>query len=68
LYIKLSENKNYMIKIVRLYSDVKLDEDELATKAANITRALIQNQPEFKNCELIQIVGITFKRAYDDGH
>ncbi|MFJ2043901.1 hypothetical protein ACIOBL_09870 [Paenibacillus taichungensis] len=57
--------EDYINTNVRANSDTKLEEDELAQKAANVAQGLIETHPKFANFDLVQIVGITFASAYD---
>ncbi|MGN7354418.1 hypothetical protein ACTHPJ_24045 [Paenibacillus amylolyticus] len=48
---------------MRINTDTKLNEDELAQRASNVVHGLIETHPKFADYDLVQIVGIAFANA-----
>ncbi|WP_251642715.1 hypothetical protein [Paenibacillus illinoisensis] len=65
LQTRKNDVEEYINRTVRVNSDSKLVEDELAQRAANVVYGLIETHPDFADCDLAQIVGITFASAHD---
>lgn len=65
LYASQDDIEDYINRNVRINSDEKLDEDELAQGAADVVYGLIETHPKFADYDLVQIVGIAFANAYD---
>ncbi|MDT0123852.1 hypothetical protein Q9R46_14420 [Paenibacillus sp. RRE4] len=65
LQTRKNDVEEYINKTVRINSDTKLEEDDLAQKATNVVYGLIETHPDFADYEKTQIIGITFANAYD---
>ncbi|WP_127549637.1 hypothetical protein [uncultured Paenibacillus sp.] len=65
LQTRKNDEEEYINRTVRVNSDNKLVEDDLAQRAANVVYGLIETHPDFADCEQVQIIGITFACAYD---
>ncbi|GAS82368.1 hypothetical protein [Paenibacillus amylolyticus] len=60
-----NDAEDFINRTVRVNSDTKLEEDELAQRTFNVVYGLIETHPDFADCDLAQIVGITFASAYN---
>lgn len=65
LYTCKDEKDDYINKNVRIGSNENLSEEELIQRATNVVNGLIDSKEEFKQYDLVKIVGITFAGAYD---
>lgn len=57
--------EEYINRNIRVNSDIKLDENELVQRAADVAYGLMKTHFKLASSDMVQIVGVTFVSAND---
>jgi len=57
--------EEYINRNIRVNSDIKLSENELAQRATDVAYSLIKTHSKLADSDIVQVVGVTFVSAND---